>query len=76
MDKSLLKVGEHGQLVMHDLVHNMCLRIVTEQVMDGTRDHYSASRVQNLPSQLLDVNKVKQNNTFNSSDKLYIKNLT
>jgi hypothetical protein len=76
MDKSLLKVGEHGQLVMHDLVRNMCQRIVIEQVMDGTRDHYSASRVQNLPSQLLDVNKVKQNNTFNSSDKLYIKNLT
>jgi len=74
MDKSLLKVGEHGQLVMHDLVRNMCQRIVTEQVMDGTRDHYSTSRVQNLPSQLLDVNKVKQNNTFfNSSDKLYIK---
>jgi hypothetical protein len=62
--------------VMHVLVRNMCQRIVIEQVMDGTRDHYSASRVQNLPSQLLDVNKVKQNNTFNSSDKLYIKNLT
>ncbi|CAK9869382.1 unnamed protein product [Sphagnum jensenii] len=57
MDKSLLKVGEHGQLVMHDLVRNMCQRIVTEQVMDGTRDHYSTSRVQNLPSQLLDVSK-------------------
>jgi predicted transcriptional regulator len=74
MDKSLLKVDEHGQLVMHHLVRNMCQRIVTEQLMDGTRDHYSTSRVQNLLSQLLDVSKVKQNNTFsNPSDKLYIK---
>lgn len=73
MDKSLLKVGEHGQLVMHDLVRNTCQRIVTEQFMNGARDHYSTSRVQNLPSQLLDVSKVKQKNTFsNSSDKLYI----
>lgn len=73
LDKSLLKVGEHGQLVMHVLVRNMCQRIVTEQFMDGAQDHYSASRAQNLPSQLLDVSKVKQNNTFsNSSDKLYI----
>ncbi len=74
MDKSLLKVGEHGQLVMHDLVHNMCQRIVTEQFMDSARDQNSTTRVQNLPSQLWDVSKVKQNNTFfNSSDKLYMK---
>jgi hypothetical protein len=74
MDKSLLKVDEHGQLVMHDLVRNMCQRIVMEQFIDGARDHCSTSRLQNLPSQLLDVSKVKQNNTFsNSSDKLYIK---
>jgi hypothetical protein len=51
MDKSLLKVGEHGQLVMHDLVRNMCQRIVTEQCMNGARDHYWTSGVQNLPSQ-------------------------
>jgi hypothetical protein len=57
LDKSLLKVGEHGQLVMHVLVRNMCQRIVTEQFMDGAQDHYSASRAQNLPSQLLDVSK-------------------
>ncbi len=71
MDKSLLKVGEHGQLVMHHLVRIMCQRIVTEQFMDGAQDHYSARRVQSLPSQLLDASKVKQNNTFyNSSDEL------
>ncbi len=63
MDKSLLKVGEHGQLVMHDLVSNMCQRIGMEQFMDGQR----------LSNRLLDVDEVKQNNTFsNSSDKLYI----
>jgi hypothetical protein len=70
MDKTVLKVDEHGRLVMHDLVRNMCQRIVTEQIMDGARDHYSTSRVQNLPSQLLDVSEVKLNNAFsNSSDK-------
>lgn len=69
MDKSLLKVGEHGQLVMHDLVRNMCQRIVTEQGMDSTRDHYSADTVQNLS----EMSEVKQKNTFsNSIDKLYI----
>jgi hypothetical protein len=30
MDKSRLKVDEHGRLVMYDLVRNMCQRIVTE----------------------------------------------
>jgi predicted transcriptional regulator len=73
VDKSLLKVDEHGRLVMHDLVYNMCQRIAMEEFMDDAQVHYLPRRVQNLPSQLLDVSKVKQNNTFsNSSDKLYI----